>query len=88
MTQWTICYSDADKHVALQLCKGEYQRGLIEGTHNLSATTATSRFRTAYKRSSAELIRRIKAAGIAVSEAVGARGARILVIGQPPTKPG
>jgi hypothetical protein len=81
--QWTICHSAADKHTALQFCRGDYQRGIIEGTHNLSATTATSRYRAAYRRSAAQLIIRLRQAGLVVSEARGARGARILVIGQP-----
>lgn len=83
---WTICYSDADRVAALALCKGEYQRAIIEGREALSGSTLVGRARRSvltYKASSADLLRRVRAAGIAVSERVGPRGARLLVIGVP-----
>lgn len=82
--QWTICHNEGERHVALQLCRGEYQRGLVLGTHNLSASTATCRFRGTYRRSALELMKRMREHGLTVAEQRGPRNARILVIGQVP----
>jgi len=73
------------RDAALSLCRGEYQRNLILGREALSGATLTGRARDysgRYRASGRNLLARMTAAGIPWREDRGARGKRILVIGE------
>jgi len=63
---------------ALDLCKGEYQRGIVLGKHSLSGVGKEG---ARYAKSRTSLLARLKENGIPVREEKGDHGKRILVIG-------
>jgi hypothetical protein len=68
---------------ALLLAHGKYQRAVIRGTQNLSGSTLKGKarsYRQGHARSRQNLFHRLDAAGIAVSEIMGAYNMRILVL--------
>ena len=72
---------------ALELAKGSYQRDLLLGYESLSGATlrgTAKNWGARYAESRANLLSRIRQAGIAVSERTGDHGKRILVIGKYP----
>ena len=81
-TQW----SEVDSAVlplAESVCRGTYQLALVRGVESLSGSTLrgkASRFADCYKQSAKSLVRRLRTAGLAVSERKVEHGARILVI--------
>ncbi len=80
----------ADQHaydLASALARGSYQRALLDGSEALSGATLTGKARhwsSAYARSRAGLLGRLRAHGVPVREARGAHGRRILVVGAGP----
>ncbi len=81
-TGWSEVTSDA-LPIAMRCARGIYQRGIVEGRESLSGSTLTGKAREwggTYARSRANLIDRMRAAGLAVSERRGDYGARILVV--------
>jgi len=78
---WIVVDSDTTKQTALSLCKGSFQRNVIEGRESLSLSTlsgAARGYAGFYRRSLNNLINRLRAAGIACVETKGPHGARIL----------
>ncbi len=63
--------------------RGSYQHNLLSGSENLSGSTLwgeAARWRSRYRESRENLLRRVRAAGFGVSERVGHHNRRILVI--------
>lgn len=82
--RWSRVYDRAAYDAAFALARGDYQRNILNGTEALSGSTLrgkASRYGAVYARSRRNLIARIRAAGIAIGEERGPRGARILAIG-------
>ena len=81
---WTEIRSEKALHEAMEQARGCYQRDLLQGYENLSGSTLRGRARdysARYAESRANLLTRVKAAGVAVSERIGEHNKRILVIG-------
>lgn len=81
-TNWSEV-SPIVREAALALCKGAYQRALVEGSESLSGSTLrgkAGRYSSRYRQSAESLIHRLRMAGLYVSERVTTKGARILVI--------
>ena len=69
--------------IALKCAKGYYQRGIITGEYRLSGSDLRGKARKysgAYARSRANLLERVRAAGVQVGERKGEHGLRILVL--------
>lgn len=84
MTNWTEINDEQAHARALELARGCYQRGLLEGYESLSGSTlrgAARSYGARYAESRAALLSRMTAAGIPWHERRGARNKRILVIG-------
>lgn len=80
----TIIKDEAAKQKALTLCRGHYQRAIIEGRANLSGSDLHGKakeYGRHYKWSRENLLARLVANGVPVSERRGAHNKRILVIG-------
>lgn len=77
--------TDAEAHArALTLARGCYQRALLDGREALSGSTLAgnaARYGYWYAQSRHNLLGRLRAAGIAVSERRAPHGKRVLVIG-------
>jgi hypothetical protein len=83
-TNWTIVNDETAKQAALKLARGDYQANLISGRENLSGSTLRGkarRYAGRYAASRRNLLDRLRAAGIAVAEQRGPRGARLLALG-------
>lgn len=81
---YAICNDSTAFENALKLARGSYQRNILRGVESLSGSTLrgkAKRFGDRYQISAQNLIRRCRAAGIAIAEARGPRGRRMLVIG-------
>lgn len=81
-TNWSKV-SPIVRDVALACCRGEYQRNIVLGWENLSGSTLRGRassYGAHYARSRRNLLRRLRSAGLHVSEMSGANNARILVV--------
>ncbi len=84
MGSWSEWRDQAAGEAALKAARGVYQRNLIRGVESLSGSTlrgSAKDWSRRYAASRAAVLGRIRAAGIAVSERIGDRGRRILVIG-------
>ena len=85
MGRWTVCTSESVKAAALAQARGSYQRAIVEGVESLSGSTLRGRARSYgywYKRSRANFLGRLTAAGVSWSERRESRGARVLVLGK------
>jgi len=83
--EWTIVKDPQALKRAMALAKGNYQRALLSGEHNLSGSTlsgAAKKYSGKYKKSTASLLRALSDAGIPWSEKKGGHGKRLLVIGE------
>jgi hypothetical protein len=84
---WTEVEDSELKEAALKLCRGRYQRAIVEGTEALSCSTLRGKaysFCGKYKASSAALLERLKRHGIIVRERREQPGnKRILVLEWP-----
>jgi hypothetical protein len=84
---WTEIEDAELKKAALKLCRGSYQRAIVEGTQALSCSTLQGKaysFCGKYKASSASLLERLRRSGIIVREKRSQPGnKRILVLGWP-----
>lgn len=81
---WTKVTNQSALKAALKLARGSYQRNLLLGLENLSGSTLKGKARqysSRYHRSGYNLLRRIKEAGITISEERAEHNRRILVIG-------
>lgn len=81
---WTEVTSPEVLERALRCARGCYQRDLLDGRESLSGSTlrgSATRYGDLYARSRRNLLRRVRAAGIPVSERRAAHGRRVLVIG-------
>jgi hypothetical protein len=81
---WTIITDDAAHARALELARGSYQRGLLNGIESLSGSTlrgAARSWGSRYKISRENLLARLSAAGVLWTERRGAHRIRVLVIG-------
>ena len=81
-TNWSDV-SPMVREAALALCKGDYQRALVNGSESLSGSTLrgkASKYSSNYHRSAGSLIHRMRRAGLRVSVRVAAKNAKILVI--------
>lgn len=79
---WTIASAEATR-LALEVCSGNYQRGLVTGRESLSGSTLRGKaksYGSHYARSRDNLLGRLSRAGLVVGEKKGAHGARLLVI--------
>lgn len=79
-----IIYDNEQYEAALSLTRGCYQRGILNGTYRLSGADLKGKARyysAGYRRSRENLVSRLRAHGIMVSESIGDHGKRILVIG-------
>mgnify|MGYP001595241445 CR=1 FL=1 len=85
MGKFAEIWSEADYQAALSLCKGSYQRDIINGNEALSGSTLrgkASRYSDRYKQSSANLLARCRKAGIDICVQVREPGHKhVLVIG-------
>jgi len=75
--------SQATLDLALSICRGSYQRSVVQGYSRLSGADLRGRARRYaghYAASRANLLTRLEAAGIDVSEDRGQHGLRILVL--------
>lgn len=82
---WTVVLDEAAVEKALGLCRGSYQRALVEGRENLSGSTLRGRaasYGGRYAVSRRNLLARLEAHGVSVGEERGAHNARLLVIGR------
>lgn len=73
---------------AKKLARGCYQRDLLDGVESLSGSTLkgkAARYGGFYAVSRTNYLKRLRAAGIHVTEERGPKGKRILVIGKYPT---
>ena len=80
---WTVATICARK-VALDLCRGCYQRNLVMGIEALSGSTLRGKaasYSSRYRTSRANLLARIRGAGVPVREILGKHRKRILVLG-------
>jgi hypothetical protein len=69
---------------ALKLCRGTYQRAILQGDEAISGATlrgAAKSYSGRYAASARNILARCRAAGLAVSERRGDHGKRIIVIG-------
>lgn len=76
--------NESARTAALALCRGVYQRALVEGTQALSGATLTgmaARYGARYARSGRNLVKRLQDAGLARVE-IRAHGKRVLVVGE------
>lgn len=81
---WTICKNKDVYDRAWALCRGVYQRGIVSGTENLSGSSLRGKAKQyggKYQTSRCNLLTRLRAAGIPISECKGPNNRRILVIG-------
>ncbi len=81
-TRWSSVTTEAYA-IALPLCKGCYQRYLLEGYEALSGSTLKGKARTwksKYMISQRNFLKRLRDARLIVSESTGGHGARILTI--------
>lgn len=81
-TNWSEV-SPIVRSAALALCKGDYQRALVNGSESLSGSTLkgrASQYGSKYHRSAGSLIQRMRRAGLRVTVRVAAKNAKILVI--------
>lgn len=84
MSRYIEVKDEAVQVAALALAKGEYQRNVLRGVESMSGSTLRGRaasFGDVYARSRANLLARIKAAGLPVAEVRGAHNLRVLVFG-------
>jgi hypothetical protein len=82
---YTIHNDESAVNLALQLCKGDYQRDLILGSESLSGATLKGKakqFSGKYKQSRDAILNRMTNAGIPWREITGPHSKRILVIGK------
>jgi hypothetical protein len=80
---WTMVDSEDTRRRALKQARGCYQRALIHGTEAISGGTLRGKalsYKRHYMVHAANLLARIRAAGIAVDEVKGPRGKRILYL--------
>ncbi len=79
----TIINNKQTLDAALKLAKGSYQRDILLGRQNLSGSDlrgAAKNYAGRYRQSSANLIARIKTAGLKVYEQIGDHNRRDLII--------
>jgi hypothetical protein len=82
--KWAIHKNETAVAAALALCKGCYQRDVVNGYEALSGSTLRGKARRyggRYAASRDALLARLRAAGVPVGEERQARGKRVLVIG-------
>jgi hypothetical protein len=75
--------SQATLQLALSICRGSYQRSVVQGYSRLSGADLrgrAKRYSGRYAASRANLLTRLESAGISVSEDRGQHGLRILVL--------
>ena len=68
-THWTIVDTEDTYNTAMRCARGNYQRELIRGWHNISGSSMTSAMRQwggSYAASRHSLIGRLRAAGLTV----------------------
>ena len=81
-TNWSEV-SPIVRREALALCRGAYQRALVDGSESISGSTLKGKagqYRSHYHRSAGSLIQRMRHAGLRVTVRVAAKNAKILVI--------
>ena len=79
-----IVLDKAAQAAALKLAKSDYQIGILTGRQCLSGADLkgkAKRFGLHYAKSRGAILSRVRAAGIAIREVIGAKNKRILVIG-------
>ncbi len=82
--KWIIIKDLTAWEAALKLTKGIYQENFLLGIENLSGSTLTGEARkwsSKYATSRTNLLSRVTAAGIKISETTGKNNRRLLVIG-------
>jgi hypothetical protein len=80
---WTECENEYVFRRALQLAHGSYQKDVLDGLEALSGSTLKGKARDytlQYAVSRRNLLKRLEANGVHVSERKNDRGARILVL--------
>ncbi len=68
---------------ALAQCRGSYQRNLVHGVESVSGSTLRGKAKhwgLRYQESRCNLLRRLRKAGLAVTERIGEHGRRVLVL--------
>jgi hypothetical protein len=81
---WTRIQTPGALETALSVARGCYQRNLLRGVESLSGSTlrgVAASYGYHYARSRKNLLARVRAVGVDVSEERGERGKRILVLG-------
>jgi hypothetical protein len=79
---WTDA-TPAAVRIALQCCRGVYQRNIVLGSESLSGSTLkgkAAKYGAHYRQSRDNLLSRLHSADLDVSERRGVRGRRILVL--------
>lgn len=80
---YVVCADPEARVAALALCRGDYQRAVVLGIHNLSGASLRGKaasYGGRYARSRTALMDRLESEGLA-TEVRGPKGRRVLVIG-------
>ena len=84
MNSYAIINDSAVLDQALRLCRGSYQRDILQGHESLSGSTLKGKAKSyggRYKASAASIIRKCQQAGLNVREESGPHSKRLVVIG-------